>query len=42
MITAMVAIALVLQGRSVDIVTSSEVLAKRDAEEQSKFFELFD
>ena len=40
-ITAMLAIAKVLQGESVDIVTSSPILALRDAVEKAKFYSMF-
>ncbi len=40
-ITAAIAIAKALQGNKVDVITSSEVLAKRDAEEKSNLFEMF-
>lgn len=38
---SMLAVVQVLKGHKVDIVTSSEVLAARDAEEKSKFYSLF-
>jgi preprotein translocase subunit SecA len=40
MTIAMLAAIKVLQGHKVDIVTSSEVLAKRDVEKQAKFYKL--
>ena len=40
-IIAMLAAALALQGKKVDIVTSSPVLAKRDASKWAKFYEIF-
>ena len=41
-IIAMFAAALGMQGKKVDIITSSSVLARRDAKAFSKFFEIFD
>ena len=41
-VVAMVSTALALQGEYVDVVTSSPVLAKRDSEEWSSYYTLFD
>ena len=41
-ITAALAAGLIILGRVVDVVSSSSVLARRDADNQTKFFELFD
>jgi hypothetical protein len=40
-ITAMLAVLRTLEGKTVDIVTSSSVLAQRDAQEQAGFYQLF-
>src|SRR6202044_1181615 len=41
LIVAMLAVLCALKGKKIDIVTSSSELAKRDAEEQQPFYELF-
>jgi hypothetical protein len=40
-ITAMLAVMKILEGKKVDIVTSSSILAQRDAQEQAGFYQLF-
>lgn len=42
LIIAMFAAIKVMEGRQVDIITSTDVLAKRDAEDNKAFYELFD